>query len=192
LRLSSYSWCVTYHRIPLSSVLVIQPRDPSTRVLGAESRASNKRGAVCKMHAVLANERRIPVETSIHCTSRKKMYTKALGRCALHHRELKRKEVVSIAYKIISRLFLRRVPKTLWNSEVYQSVRHKELNFVPGIGLENLPFGRFVGRSKQRSATTKSKDRSLYHEGDRIIAMIGVKRVDDCHHLQTARQLRSE
>jgi hypothetical protein len=78
-------------------VMVIQPRDLSTPVLGAESRASNKRGAVCKMQAVLANERSIPVETSIHCTSRKGMDTKALGRCALHHYELKRKEVALIA-----------------------------------------------------------------------------------------------
>lgn len=66
--------------------------------------------AVCKMQVVLANERSIPVEISIHCTSNRKMDTKALGRCAIHHRELERQEVDSKAYEIIPRLFLRRAP----------------------------------------------------------------------------------
>jgi hypothetical protein len=73
--------------------MVIQPRNPSTRLLEGEYRTSNTHGAVCKMQAVLANERSISVVTLIHCTSKQKIDTKALGRCALHHRELKRKEV---------------------------------------------------------------------------------------------------
>ena len=39
-------------------------------LLAAESRASNTRGAVCKMQDVLANERSISVDTLVHCTSR--------------------------------------------------------------------------------------------------------------------------
>ena len=140
------------------------------------------------MQAVLANERSIPVETLVHCTSNRKMDTEALGRCSLHHRKLERQEVDSEAYEIIPRLFLRRAPETLCNLGVCQSVRHKEFNSVPGIGLVSLPYRRFVGRSKQCSATTQSKDRSLCHEGERIIARVRVKCVDDCLHLQTARQ----
>jgi hypothetical protein len=123
-------------------------------MLGDDSGASYKGGAVCRMQDVLANERSIPVETLIHCTSNKKMDTEALGRCAPYHRALKRQEVASTAYEIIPRLFLRRAPEMQCDSGVYLSVRHKELNSVPGIGLGNLPFGRFVGLSKQRSATT--------------------------------------
>lgn len=73
------------------------------------------------------------------------MDTKALGRCAFHHGELERQEVGSKAYEIIPRLFLRRALRMLCNSGVYQSVRHKELNPVPGIGLESLLSRRFVG-----------------------------------------------
>lgn len=97
------------------------------------------------MQAVLANERSIPVETSIHCTSNNKIDTKALGRCALRHEELEGQEVGSKAYEIIPRLFLRRALRTLCNSGTYPSVRHKELNPVPGIGLESLSCRRFVG-----------------------------------------------
>jgi hypothetical protein len=114
-------------------------------MLEDDSGASYKGGAVCKMQDVLANERSIPVETLIHCTSNKKMDTEALGRCALHHGELKRQEVASTAYEIIPRLFLRRPPEMQCDSGAYLSVRHKELNSVPGIGLENFPLGRFVG-----------------------------------------------
>lgn len=143
------------------------------------------------MQAVLAHHEEIPVETLILCTSRRTIETKALDCLELVHRELQEQKIAFAAYMIILRSFSRRTLKMLCDSEYLPICQAQRTKRVPGIGLGNLPNGRFLGSSKQCSATVWSKDRFLCHEGDRIIVEVSSNRIDDYFHLQTAFQLQS-